>query len=293
MSRRSGRRRAAPPGIEALPKGVQVGLSKLVRANAETVRAMLGKDEDVDPSELVKACGTVIGQQKLTPESFLARFFSKEMLSSHCASIGISKNGSEAVLAARISKAWNKPGFGGDQKEEEGSACKKKRPRTDDDDGPKKSPRSELRDLVDASKNFSFTLSVETSKPPVQHGKLLNRFEAPDAEMASCSIEVVNRYNPDAEEPFTPLSDEELGSIAVSDKTLTFSCHSGEIKGEYDAPCDAGFTLRDVFDALAQWEMKRRISAANKWFDGIDAHHVFFEGFHLCDDGSLRARWGS
>ncbi len=129
MSRRSRRRKAAPPGIEALPEGVQIGLSKLVEVEAETVRAMLEKDDETDVSDLVKACGTVIGQQKLTAESFLARFFPKEMLSAHCASIGVSKKGSEAVLAARISKAWNKPGFG---KEEEDKVTGKKRPRDDE-----------------------------------------------------------------------------------------------------------------------------------------------------------------
>ena len=276
MCRRSRRRKAAPPGIDALPKGVQIGLSKLVRDNAETVRVMLSRDKDADVSELVKSCGSVIGQQKLTAESFLARFFSKEMLSEHCASICISKNGSEAVLAARISKAWNKPGFGADAEQNENSSCNKRQ---------KKSHRSELRALVDASTNFCFTLRVMTSKASVDHANLLNRIESPDAETKSCIIEEVKRYN-------TPLSDEELGSIAVSDKTLIFSCSSTGLSEAYDAPCDKGFTMRDIFDALAKWETKRRMSPGNKWFDGIDARHVF-EGFHLCKDGSLCASWGS
>jgi len=113
MSRRSSRGRKAPPGIEALPQGVQKGLRLLVISNKETIATMLDKDTEAESDEaLAMACAEVMGQQQLNAESFLARFMCKAVLASYCREhLGKSDNGNEATLAARIARVWSTPSF--------------------------------------------------------------------------------------------------------------------------------------------------------------------------------------
>ena len=34
-------------------------------------------------------------------------------------------------------------------------------------------------------------------------------------------------------------------------------------------------------------------TAQSEWFDGVDVHHVFFEGIHQDSDGVWEIYWGS
>ena len=119
MSRRSSRARRAPPGLDALRPGVQHGLRQLVSNNVSTVCDMLDKPSGTDSEDLLKACAEVMGQQQLSPESFLGRFFSAAVLGAHCAKLGKSDKGNEATLAARASKEWRRPGFEGQQQQQQ------------------------------------------------------------------------------------------------------------------------------------------------------------------------------
>ena len=104
--RRSGRARAtAPP---PLPRGVRAGLQSLVEGNEAMVREMLSSEADC----LVESLARVMGQQQLTAEQLLARFFGRELLGEYCVSrLGKSGKGGVGTLAARIAREWGSPDF--------------------------------------------------------------------------------------------------------------------------------------------------------------------------------------
>ena len=61
---------------------------------------------------------------------------------------------------------------------------------------------------------------------------------------------------------------------------------------EYKAANDKWFTVRELINVIGKYSL---YETAAQWFGGIDAHHVFFEGF--TDSGSSNGRycigWGS
>ena len=73
---------------------------------------------------------------------------------------------------------------------------------------------------------------------------------------------------------------------------MEYGINPNPVIGEYAAPSEAGFTLRQIFDALAKFEAKRRACPFGVWFGGIDAHHVHFQGFEVYEDTWLRPLWG-
>merc|ERR1719231_758227 len=46
------------------------------------------------------------------------------------------------------------------------------------------------------------------------------------------------------------------------------------------------FTIQEFLDIVGDFETKTR--GCSKWFGGIDAHHVFFEGVRGCGEGCYR-----
>jgi hypothetical protein len=110
MSRRSSRR-ATTSAFAGLIEGTQNGLRRLVGDNTKTVAAMLDVEEDSSTSVLCEKCALVMRQQQLSVSSFLASFFSTDLLSEQAVLLGKSGKGSAAVLAGRIAAAWghNKP----------------------------------------------------------------------------------------------------------------------------------------------------------------------------------------
>lgn len=105
MSRRSCRR-GTTPAFPALAEGVQNGLRRLVSDNAETVATMLEVDKNSAHDVVCEKCAHVMRQQQLSIASFLARFFSADILSEQAALCGKSGKGSAAALADRIAAAW-------------------------------------------------------------------------------------------------------------------------------------------------------------------------------------------
>jgi hypothetical protein len=110
MSRRSSRR-ATTPAFAGLIEGTQNGLRRLVSDNIKTVAAMLDMEKDSSTSVLCEKCAQVMRQQQLSVSSFLASFFSADLLSEQAVLLGKSGKGSAAVLAGRIAAEWahNKP----------------------------------------------------------------------------------------------------------------------------------------------------------------------------------------
>jgi hypothetical protein len=67
-----------------------------------------GVEEEEQQQQLCEKCALVIKQQQLSPSSFLARFFEKDMLSAHAQVLGKSAKGSAPTLADRIAGEWAK-----------------------------------------------------------------------------------------------------------------------------------------------------------------------------------------
>ncbi|KAL9190830.1 hypothetical protein ACHAXT_000536 [Thalassiosira profunda] len=116
MSRRSSRR--PPKNDVPLPAGVKLGLASLVEGNESTVSSMLsvhppdGASPDATSKTLVAALADCMAVNNLSAEALLARFFDVSLLSVYCEDrLRVSGKGNEATLAARIARAWSKPGF--------------------------------------------------------------------------------------------------------------------------------------------------------------------------------------
>lgn len=90
----------------ALAEGTQNGLRRLVADNSVTVASMLDVEKDSAVDALCEKCAQVIRQQQLSVASFLARFFSADLLSDQAIILGKSGKGSAATLADRIAAAW-------------------------------------------------------------------------------------------------------------------------------------------------------------------------------------------
>ncbi|KAG1664829.1 hypothetical protein FOA52_007087 [Chlamydomonas sp. UWO 241] len=119
MSIRPSRTRKA--AIAPLSESQGAGLLALVEDNAADVAAMLdlapedleagtGADPSAGHGVLVTRLREVMGVNNV--EGLLARFFQAKALAAHCEErMGASGKGGVPVLAARIARAWAKPGF--------------------------------------------------------------------------------------------------------------------------------------------------------------------------------------
>ena len=109
-SRRTSRRSASQqPAFPHLPRGVQVGLARLVSDHKVTVAQMLDLTTSASSDQLCETCATVMKQQQLSVSQFLARFFDISMLQQHAETVlHKSGKGSAVVLSERIETAWIK-----------------------------------------------------------------------------------------------------------------------------------------------------------------------------------------
>ncbi len=106
--------RARKAAITELTSSQAAGLHALVEDNASDLTTMLSMDSEAahDHALLVTKLREVMGVNALTCEALLARFFSAESLSAFCTNrMGVSGKGGVPVLAARIARALDKPGF--------------------------------------------------------------------------------------------------------------------------------------------------------------------------------------
>ncbi len=51
------------------------------------------------------------------------------------------------------------------------------------------------------------------------------------------------------------------------------------------------FTVRELLQAVEDTERQTR--GKSDWFDGVDIHHVYFEGLHEEEPGIHTIYWGS
>ena len=138
-------------------------------------------------------------------------------------------------------------------------------------------------------KSLSGHLDIElTEKPaPIIEG-LYNLAAPPAAKVTSIALrlEVFERDKGEAR----PLTDEEWNRVVLRAPSIRIRGASEDVV-EHQAPNGEWFTVREMAKAIEETERQTR--GGSEWFDGIDVHHVFFEGIELEQDGAWLACWGS
>merc|ERR1712150_155897 len=122
--------------------------------------------------------------------------------------------------------------------------------------------------------------------------QLLNKFVKPDATIKSVSIMDIQKF---VEDDLVDLTADELNEVCLEGKEVTFVKEKSQFHEGFSKTFrnENGFTVRQIFDIVEEFEMQAR--PLNKWFGGIDAHHIYFEGFDKIDgkDNHYRINWGS
>jgi hypothetical protein len=148
-------------------------------------------------------------------------------------------------------------------------------------------PDAELGDAGLAFFNeLSGTLRIQLSEPTERVvEELENQKATPSAVIVSLHLDATIHENDD----FRELTDEELERVALAQTEVALGSHGRAIR--HAAPNGVHFTVRELLAAVEETERQTR--GASDWFDGVDVHHVFFEGIQLGDDGVWAIRWGS
>lgn len=134
---------------------------------------------------------------------------------------------------------------------------------------------------------LSAVLDIKLSEPTEAISPhLANQKAAPTAEIVSLSLEPQVFLRDESE--FRPLTDDELARVVFEEPSITLRGYGRAI--EHPAPDGGRFTVADLIAAIAETERQTR--AESEWFDGIDVHHVFFEGIHWEGD-AWQIHWGS
>lgn len=134
---------------------------------------------------------------------------------------------------------------------------------------------------------LSATLQIQLSEvPKPMSDKLRNRAAARDAVIRSVRLEpsVFLRE----EGAFRDLTAEELELVVLKTDSILMRGLAEPVF--HQAPNDSAFTVADLLSAVEETERTTR--ATSNWFDGIDTHHVFFEGIYQ-HDGVWTIHWGS
>ena len=142
-------------------------------------------------------------------------------------------------------------------------------------------------------KHLSFILEIYTDKLPIQHGMLENRFEAEDAKITRIGYTIPSYVKDD---DLFPLSKDELRNPGFIGNSVTFSntrLNEGIEQSTTKTFTNTRgyFTVEEMIKNITEFEVIDR--PKSKWFGGIDAHHVFYEGIHKEANGSYRIHWGS
>ena len=136
---------------------------------------------------------------------------------------------------------------------------------------------------------LSGTLRIELSEPPQAISpNLVNQKASPEAQIESVTLEPSVYLREQRE--FRELTDEELARPALRAARIRLRGEGGGIV-EHEAPDGEQFTVADLIAAVEETERQTR--GDSEWFDGVDVHHVFFEGLHQEDDDLWRIDWGS
>ena len=74
-------------GFSKMPENIRGHFEEFVSIFPDAVRKIVDEEKDATNAKLAEACAAMMRQQQISVESFLARFFSKEVLSMHLDSL--------------------------------------------------------------------------------------------------------------------------------------------------------------------------------------------------------------
>lgn len=132
-------------------------------------------------------------------------------------------------------------------------------------------------------------LNIELTQPAEQITQNLANLSAkPEAKIVFLSLEP-EWFESDSKE-FRPLTDEELSRIAFVGPTIKLKGESENVV-EHSAPNGKHFTVQELLQAVEETEREGR--GNTEWFEGIDVHHIYFEGIHEEEPGVWTIYWGS
>jgi hypothetical protein len=115
--------------------------------------------------------------------------------------------------------------------------------------------------------------------------RLLNRKATPSATIKSVRLQADVFENDD----FRQLRADELSSVVFVAPDIEMRGLGATVR--HAAPNGIHFTVRDLLAAVEETERLTRHESV--WFGGVDAHHIFFQGIHLAEDGVWEISWGS
>ena len=122
--------------------------------------------------------------------------------------------------------------------------------------------------------------------------QFLNKFVKPETELKSVSIPNIRKF---VDDEIVDLTVDELSEVCYEGNEITLVVEKSEFHEGFSKTFRSpnGFTVRQMFDNVEDFEMKAR--PLSNWFGGIDAHHIFFEGFNKIDgtDNHYTICWGS
>jgi hypothetical protein len=135
------------------------------------------------------------------------------------------------------------------------------------------------------SGNLRITLS-DPAKP--LSDRVMNLVASADAKVVEIEL-ALTVYLRD-QQAFRELTEEEWSRVALEAPSIRLRGEADAVI-EVPAPNGRSFTVRELAAAIEQAERASR--GDSEWMGGVDAHHVFFEGLELEDDGVYQIRWGS
>lgn len=137
-------------------------------------------------------------------------------------------------------------------------------------------------------KHKSVVLCIELDIPPIQFDGMYNTYSDKNAKILDMSLNIED-YSDDDEcisyedgvsvDPYPKIKkDDEPRRFDITELTLvqdnSMSAIDSYIKRTYKF--DEPPTEKDIFDKILLFEKEARLLSS--WFDGIDTHHIYFEG---------------
>lgn len=148
-------------------------------------------------------------------------------------------------------------------------------------------PRTLDRDNLDFFNKVSGKLEIQLSEAPERITPNLQNLKAPPAATIESIRLEASVWMPEVEK-FRDLTEAELDLPVFESGPLSLRGEGNAVT--IDPPAHGVWRIRDLIAAIEVAE--RRSRADSDWFDGIDVHHVYFEGL-TWDGKAWQISWGS
>lgn len=156
------------------------------------------------------------------------------------------------------------------------------------DEQHKKTESGSSHPELDFFNNLSGTLDIELEVPGETFDNLAALYASPNARVIRLDFEA--EFFIRESETFRPITPEELDSVAFRDNLIRLRRYDGDTVAHH-APNGSFFTVRDLLRAVEETERQTRDQS--EWDEGVDVHHIYFEGIHPRVDGVWVIYWGS